>query len=116
MGVGTFDIFDRYMLLDRSQRLRPPPPAPFGFAGSPFGGLGASCLTFWEPFWHLGSTLGGHFGTSGAPWEAILTPQDHTGAPWEQQDGHEVANNRILVDLGMISGPVCVGFFKSQIL
>ena len=32
--------------------------------------LGASVLpslTFWEPFWHLGSSLGGHFGVSGAP-------------------------------------------------
>ena len=76
----------------------------------PFGGLGASFLTFWEPFWHRGSTLGGHFGTSGAPWEVILIPRDHPGGPWEQQDGHEVANDRILVDFGVISGFLYVGF------
>ena len=76
----------------------------------PFGGLGASFLTFWESFWNLGSTLGSHFGISGARWEAILGPWDHPGGPWEQQDGHEVANNRILVDLGMISGLVNVCF------
>ena len=61
----------------------------------PFRGLGASFLTFWEPFWHLGSTLEGHFGTSEAPWEVILTPRDHLGGPWEQQDGLEVVDNRI---------------------
>ena len=70
-----------------------------------------SFLTLWELFWHLGSTLGGHFGVSGAPWEAILAPRDH---PWEQQDGHEVANDRILVDLGMISGLVSVSFWDSE--
>ena len=58
------------------------------------------------PFPHYGS----HFGISGAPWEAILAPRDHPGGPWEQQDGHEVANNRIFVDFGVISGPVYVGF------
>ena len=30
------------------QGLRPLPPAPFGFSGLPFGGLGASILTFWQ--------------------------------------------------------------------
>ena len=83
-----------------------PSAAPFGFAGSPFGGLGASFLTFWEPFWHLGITLGCNFGTSGAPWEAIFAPRDHLGEPWEQRDGNEVARHRIFVDFGMISGPV----------
>ena len=83
-----------------------PSAAPFGFAGSPFGGLGASFLTFWEPFWHLGITLGCYLGTSGAPWEAILGTRDHLGEPWEQQDGNEVARHRILVDFRMISGPV----------
>ena len=80
----------------------------------PFGGLGASFLTFWEPFWHLGRTLGSNFGTSGAPLEAILAPRDHPGGPWEQQDGHEVANNRIFVDFGVISGPVYVSFWSSK--
>ena len=38
--------------------------------------LGALVLPFWQehlskPFWHLGSTLGGHFGTSGPPWKTM---------------------------------------------
>ena len=66
------------------------------------------------PFWHLESTLGGHFGVSRAPWEAILAPRDHPGGPWEQQDGHEVANNRIFVDVGLISRPVYVSFWASK--
>ena len=69
--------------------LRPLPPAPFAFPGLQFGSLGASFLTFWEPFWYLGTTL-----------------ED----PWEQSDGHEVANDRIFVDLGVISGFVYVIF------
>ena len=70
------------------------------------GGILAPREHLGEPFWHLGSTLGGHFGTSGAPWEAILAPRDHPEGPWEQQHGHEVANDRILVDFGVISGPI----------
>ena len=65
---------------------------------------------------HFGSTLGGYFGTSGAPWEAVLAPRDHPGGPWEQQDGFEVVNNRILVDLGIISGHVYVSFFGFKML
>ena len=75
--------------------------------------------SFWyfgSPFSHPGSTSGDHFGISGAPWEAILALRDHPGGPWEQQDGHEVANNRILVDLGVISGPVYVGFSDPKCL
>ena len=64
------------------------------------------------PFWHLGSTLGSRFGVSGAPWEAILAPRDHPGGPWEQQDGHEVARHRILVDFGVIAGLVYVSFLE----
>ena len=30
----------------------------------------------------------------------------------ERQDGHEVADDRILVDLGMISGPVHVSLLE----
>ena len=56
-----------------------------------------------EPFWHLGSTLGGHFGI-----------RDHPGGPWEQQAGHEVANDRIFVDFGVISGLVSVSFLNSK--
>ena len=33
---------------------------------------------------------------------------------WEQQDRHEVANNMIFVDLGMISGLVSVSFWDSK--
>ena len=54
--------------------------------------------------------MGGHFGISGAPWEAILALRDHPGGPWEQQDGHEVVNNKIFVDFGVISGRVYVSF------
>ena len=54
--------------------------------------------------------MGGDFGISEAPWEVILSPRDHPGGPWEQQDGHEVANDRILVDFELIAGLVYVGF------
>ena len=43
--------------------------------------------------------MGGHSCTSGHP-EKL----------WEAQDGHEVANDKIFVDLGMISGPIYFGF------
>ena len=72
------------------------------------GALVLPFLTVWEPFWQLGSTWGGHFGFSGAPREAILAPRDHPGGPWEQQDGHEVVNDMILVDFGMIWGLVYI--------
>ena len=91
----------------------------------PFGNLGAFFLTFrdsifaprehlWKAFWHLRTTLGSHFGISGAPWEAILASRDHPGGPWEQEDGQEVANNRIFVDFRMISGPVYASFWSSK--
>ena len=61
------------------------------------------------PFWLLGIAIWG-------PWcllfdilGAILAPRDHPGGPWEQQDGREVANNRILVDFG-VTGPVLCQF------
>ena len=83
----------------------------FGFAGSPFGAMwGPWCLLFHILGAILASReyLGGHFSTSETPWDVILTVRDHPGGPWEQQDGHEVANNRMLVDLGVISGLVYV--------
>ena len=52
------------------------------------------------PFWHLGSSLGDSFSL-----------RDHPGGPWEQQDGHEVPNDRILVDDGKISGLVYVSLW-----
>ena len=52
--------------------------------------------------------MGGDFGSSGVPGDAILAPQDHSGGPWEQQDGYEVARHRILVDCGVILGFVSV--------
>ena len=45
---------------------------------------------------------------------SILAFRDHSGGPWEQEDGHEVANNRILVDFELISGLVYVSFGTSQ--
>ena len=99
-----------------SQGLRPLPPAPFGFSGLPFGGLGASFVTFWERFWHLGSSLGWHFDISGTPWDVILAPRDQCGRPWEQQDGFEVSNNMIFDDFGMMLGFVYVSFWSSKCL
>ena len=59
--------------------------------------------------------MGGHFDVSVAPGEAILAPRDHPGGPWGQQDGHEVANDRIVADFGVISGPGYVSFgFKMR--
>ena len=58
--------------------------------------------------------MGSHFGISEALGEAILAPRDHPGGPWEQQAGHEVANDRILVDFGVISGSVFVSFWSSK--
>ena len=83
-----------------SQGLRPLPPAPFGFSGLPFGGLGVFFFKFWEPFLAPREDFGGHFGISGASWDAIWRPQAHPGGPWEQQDGLEVVNNTIFVDFG----------------
>ena len=37
--------------------------------------------------------------------------RDHHGRPWEKQDGHKVANDRIFVDLGVISGPIYASLF-----
>ena len=48
---------------------------------------GARCLHF--------GTLGINFGTLGAPRGTILAPQDYPGGPWEPQDGHERARNRM---------------------
>ena len=85
---------------------------PFGFAGSPFGVIwGLWCLLFDI----LGAILafrelGGYFGISEAPWDVILTPRDHPAKPWEEQDGHEVANDRIFVDFDVISGLMYIGF------
>ena len=93
--------------------------------------LGALVPPFWHPrsyfgisgllgwsFWHLGSTLGGYFGTSGTPCEAILALRNHPGGPWEQQDGFGMVNtsSRIWVDFGMISGLVYVSLNSSKIL
>ena len=58
--------------------------------------------------------MGGRFGVSEAPWDAIPALRDHPGGPWGQQDGHEVANDRIFVDLGEISGPVYISFWGSK--
>ena len=87
-------------------RATPYAACPFWLLGSPFRGPGARCLHF--------DILGDHFSTSGATWGVILAPRDHPGGPWEQQDGHEVANNRICVDFGVISGLVYVSSWGSK--
>ena len=43
-----------------------------------------------------------------------MAPRDHPGGPWEQPDGHEVANDMIFVDFRMISGAVYVSFSGSK--
>ena len=55
-------------------------------------------------------------GVSGAPWEVTLPPRDHPGGPWEQQDGREVANNRIFFDFGVILEPVYGSFGEPKCL
>ena len=45
-----------------------------------------------------------------------MAPRDHSGGPWEQQDGHEVVWNRIFIDLGVILGLVYTIFFDFKTL
>ena len=52
------------------------------------------------PFLRLGSTLGGL--------------RNHPGGPWEHQDGPEFANNKSLVDFGVISGFLHVSIWSSK--
>ena len=77
---------------------------PFWPLGTPWEAILASREHLGRPFWHLGTNLG-----------AILAPRDHPGGPWEQQDGHSVANNRIFVDFGMVLGLVSVSFWIQNV-
>ena len=83
----------------------------------------------WEARCLLFDISGPHFCTLGASWRTILAPREHLasrehlgkpfwrlGIPWEQQDGREVANNRIFVDFEMISGLVYVSLWDSKCL
>ena len=78
------------------------PPAPFGFSGLPFGGLGAS-------FFDIPGT---HSGISGAPWEAILIPREHLGRLFwhlgttleDHGSSRKDSVYQIFVDFGMILG------------
>ena len=79
---------------------------PLWLFGLPF--RGAQCLHF--------DILGSHFKTSGAPWRAILAFRGHQGGSWEQQDGPEAADNRNVVDLGVISGGDYASFFEFKII
>ena len=45
-----------------------------------------------------------------------MAARDHPGGPWERQGGHEVVNDRIFVDFGMISGLVYVSLWGSKCL
>ena len=68
-------------------RPRPLPLALFAPRGCHLEGLVPPFYTPWDllaPREHLGGT--------------ILAPRDHPGGPCEQQDGHEVARNRIFID------------------
>ena len=69
----------------RILRARPPAAGSFYFL----------VVTIWDcRCFHFG-IVGDRFGTSGAPCGTILAPRGHLGGPWEQQDGFEVADNRI---------------------
>ena len=74
----------------------------FGELGA-FGPIFAAQEHLGRPFWDVGTTLGSHFGISGAPWGAILAPRVHPGGPWEQQGGQEVACHRLWIDFAVIS-------------
>ena len=66
----------------------PLPPAPLARRDRHLGGLVPPFCYSGGPFWHLGSTLGSHFGTSGTPWRTR-----------EQQDGHDVFRNSMTESL-----------------
>ena len=55
-----------------------------------------------------------HFPTSGAPRRTMLAPRNHPRGPREQQDGLEVVVYTILFDLGLVLGPVYIGFLLSR--
>ena len=75
------------------------------------------------PFWLLGVAMWEAwcllFGTpeiiltSEAPRGSILAARDNLGEPWELQDGHEVVQNRIFIDLGILLGPMHISFLTS---
>ena len=56
-----------------------------------------------RPFYHLESTLGDYFDTSGPPWK-----------PWEQQDGCEMLIYWNLFDFGVILGSVYISFVSPK--
>ena len=104
-------IFVEYLIFILSYGLRPLPPAPFGSSDFHLGGLVGSNETLLAfggcylgglepPIWYPGD----HFGTSGAPWGSILASRDHSGGPWERQDGHEGVRSGIFIDFGLIWG------------
>ena len=69
--------------------------------GRPFWHLGRHPA---QSFWCLGSTLGGHFGTSGPPWRTM------GAAGWTRS----CPRHRILFDFGVISGLVSGSFGGSK--
>ena len=54
--------------------------------------------------------------TQGCRFRAILAPRDRPGAPWKRQDGHELLQNRIFNDFGVILGPRYLSFLSSRSL
>ena len=85
-------------------RATPSAAGPFRLLGLPF--KGARCLHF--------DILGEHFNTSGEPSGPILAPRGHFGGQWGQQDGFEMVLYRILIDFGVIVGPVYIYFWSSR--
>ena len=45
-----------------------------------------------------------------------MAPWDHPGGPWGQQDGLEVVVSMLLVDFGVVLGPVYISFLISMSL
>lgn len=43
-----------------------------------------------------------------------MAPRGHPGGPWGPQDGRGMVASRILLDLGVILGPVYVSFSKLE--
>ena len=105
---GAFGVSAKLKRISHQLNLRATPSA-----AGPFWLLG---IAIWGAWCLLFDILGVHFGTSGAPWEAILAPRDHPGGQWKQQDGFEVLDNRILLDFGVILGLVHVSVLGFRML
>ena len=67
------------------------------------------------PFGGLVASWGTIFVTSGAGQGSILTPWAEPRGPREQQDGHEVVQNRIVIDFVETEGPHFKSFWAPRL-